>query len=53
MSTHTFIKQGVAILAGVAQWIECWPENQKVTQLDSQSGHMPGIWARSSGGGSH
>ena len=35
-------------LAGVAQWIEHWPVNQRV---GSQSGHMPGLWARSPVGG--
>ena len=30
-------------LAGVAQWIECRPVNQKVGWFDSKSGHMPGL----------
>ena len=40
-------------LAGVAQWIECWPENRKVTgrRFYSWSGHMPGLQARSPFGG--
>ena len=36
-------------LAGVAQWIEHWPVNQ--SRFDSQSGHMPGLQARSPVGG--
>ena len=31
-------------LAGVAQWIEHRPANQR-SPVDSQSGHMPGLWA--------
>ena len=46
----TWLKESHPALAGVAQWIECWPANQRV-QLDSQSGHMPGLWARSPVGG--
>ena len=34
-------------LAGVAQWIEHWPENQRVAGLIPRSGHMPGLQARS------
>ena len=34
-------------LAGVAQWMGRQPENHKVTWFDSQSGHAPGLWARS------
>ena len=30
---------------------ECQPANQKVSKFDSQSGHMPGLQARSSVGG--
>ena len=33
-------------LAGVAQWIECRPANRSC-QVDPQSGHMPGLWAKS------
>ena len=36
-----------AILAGVAQWIEHWPVNQRGRWFDSQSGHMPGLQASS------
>ena len=39
-----------SVLAGVAQWIEHQPADQKVAS-DSQSGHMPGLWARSPVGG--
>ena len=38
-------------LAGVAQWIECQPANQKVTGLIPSLGPMPGLWARSLVGG--
>ena len=38
-------------LAGVAQWIECQPLNQEDCCFDSQSGHMPGLLARSPVGG--
>ena len=34
-------------LAGVAQGTRCQPANQKGHPLDSQSGHMPGLQARS------
>ena len=34
----------IPALAGVAQWIECWPA--KGSLFDSQSGHIPGLWAR-------
>ena len=40
---------GIA-LAGVTQWIEQWPVNWKGCQFESQSGHMPGLKARSPGG---
>ena len=34
-------------LAGVAQWIELWPLNQKVTGSIPSVGHMPGLQAKS------
>ena len=34
-------------LAGVAQWIECQPANQRVADLIPSLGHMPELWARS------
>ena len=34
-------------LTGVAQWVGHRPANRKAAQLDSQSGHMPGLQARS------
>ena len=34
-------------LAGVDQWTECQPANQKGHQFDSHSGNMPGFQARS------
>ena len=39
------------LMACVAQWIECWPMNQRVASFDSQSGHMPGLQSRSPVGG--
>ena len=44
------IKMAIA-LAGVAQWIECQPVNQRVAALTPNLGHMPGLWARSPCGG--
>ena len=44
-------KSFIFALAGVAQWIECWPVNKRVTGFSSQSGHMPGFGARSPIGG--
>ena len=38
-------------LAGVAQWIECQACEPKGGWLDSQSGPMPGLQARSPVGG--
>ena len=40
-----------AALAGVAQWIEHRPADQSCHQFNSQSGHMPGLQARSPVGG--
>ena len=37
-------KQNFGVLAGVAQCTECWPKGH---WFDSQSGHMPGLQARS------
>ena len=45
-----FIKIIVLVLSGVAQWIECWPENQRVassipsqgTCQVSSGGHVRG-----------
>ena len=45
------LKVTFAELAGVAQWIECWSANPEVHWFDSQSGHMPGLWVWSPGGG--
>ena len=33
-------------LAGVAQRIECRPEKPKGHRFNTQSGHMPGMWAK-------
>ena len=41
-----FFKLGAQALAGVAQWIERWTAKPKGRRFDSQSGHMPGLWAR-------
>ena len=38
-------------LAIVAQWIECWPVNQRVASSILSLGRMPGLWARSPVGG--
>ena len=38
-------------LAGVAQWIEWWPANQRVAYLIPSLGHMPGLQATSPVGG--
>ena len=42
-----------AALAGMAQWTECWPVNQRVTgSIPSQeSGHMSAFQIRSPVGG--
>ena len=40
-------KSYLCSLAGVAQYIECWPANQRVTGLIPSLGHMPGLWAMS------
>ena len=38
----------IVTLAGIAQWIEHGPVNQKVTgSINFQSGQMPGVQARS------
>ena len=45
-----FETEGTAV-AGVARWIECQPANQRVASSITQSGHMPGLQARSLVGG--
>ena len=45
------IKSSDLALAGVAQWIECWPANQRVTGLIPSLGHIRGLQARSPVGG--
>ena len=47
----TNIKQNKTALAGVAQWIECWPANQSVAGSIPSLGHMSGLQARSPVGG--
>ena len=47
-----FINLFKVALAGVSQWIECWPANQGASGLiPSQSGRMPGLRAVSPVGG--
>ena len=36
------LKKKKKALAGVAQWIECWPVNQRVTGLSPSQGTHPG-----------
>ena len=51
-SNFVLFKSSFGGLTDVAQWIECWPGNQRVTGLiPSQAGHTPGLWARSPVGG--
>ena len=45
------LKEKKEALDSVAQWIECRSANQKGCWFDSQSGHMPGLQARSPAGG--
>ena len=51
----TFIKTNTKnnerSLAGVAQWIESQPMNQKVAGSFPSQGTMPMLWARSPAGG--
>ena len=42
-----FIIKLLRALAGVAQWIECEPANQRVIGSIPSLGHMPGLWVRS------
>ena len=39
--------KNTSALAGVAQWIECWPANQNVAGSIPNLGHMPGLQTRS------
>ena len=41
------LKNQKAALAGVAQWIQHGPANQRVASLIPSLGHMPGLQARS------
>ena len=41
------LKSCAGALAGVAQWIEYWPVNQRVAGSNLSVGHMPGLPARS------
>ena len=40
----------ISALAGVAQWIECWPVNQRVAGWIPSLGHMPELRASPSRG---
>ena len=40
---YNFIKMKIA-LAGVAQWIQCWPANQRVAGLIPTQGTCLGCW---------
>ena len=51
VNTAQQLKIMTTALAGVAPWIERQSANQKAAQFDSQSGHTPGLWARSPVGG--
>ena len=43
--------QTITALAGVAQWIDCQPSNQRAASSIPSLGHMPGLQARSPVGG--
>ena len=45
------IKKQKPTLAGMAEWIECRPANQRVTSSIPSLGHMPGLRVRSLVGG--
>ena len=45
------VKLTTEALAGVAQWIEYQPANQRVTGWIPSQGHMPGLQTRSPVGG--
>ena len=47
MSLFWASKMTSLTLAGVAQWIECRPANQRVAGSIPSLGHMPGLQARS------
>ena len=47
---RNIVKMTIA-LAALAQWVEHQPGNQTHHWVDSQSGYMPGLWARSAVGG--
>ena len=48
---QTIKKRMEYALAGVAQWIECQPENQRVASSIPSIGHMHGLRVRSPVGG--
>ena len=45
------LKKTIFSLTGVSQWIECKLGNQMRCWVDFQSGHLPGLQARSPVGG--
>ena len=47
----SFFSVIVLVLAGVAQWFECQPVNQRVASSIPSLGHIPGLQARSPAGG--
>ena len=50
MGLNSDVSKFCLALAGVVQWIKVdW--EAKGSWFDSQSGHMPGLWARSPVGG--
>ena len=51
LHAYDFVIKGFVALAGVAQWIECQPENQRVTSWIPSVGHVPELQARSAAGG--
>ena len=44
--TRLNLKSAFSALAGVTQWIEHQPVNQRVASLIPSLGHMPGLQAR-------
>ena len=46
-----FDKNISCAVADVAQWIECWPMNQRVMGSIPSLGHVPGLQARPPVGG--
>ena len=51
VKSEPFKCKALTALAGVAQWIECQPANQRAGGSNPSLGHMPGFQARSPVGG--